>query len=283
MIVYTIVTYLRLRRGPKARFWWITILFWFASFVFWGISLVRLYTSYENAPEILKMMTFQDTNVDDETGMISSTLQLDAYHSIHLTGAADIKLMNAEEPSTILTTNLMHTLMEDAGVKLNAEVRDSVLYIDVRNPLPIDELKLSFTVASPDIRKVIAYGASDIETADNQTLILPSFALDLNGAAKVDLLLDVQELSINAKGASKLELEGMAKQVNITIAGAGELEAEELIVQNMHINCSGASKAEIYVTNELWAQAAGASLITYQGTPRIKQNMAVGGSVIRKD
>lgn len=282
-VVYTIVTYMRKRRGPKARFWWITILFWFASFVFWGISLVRLYTSYENAPEILKMMTFQDTNVDDETGMISSTLQLDAYHSIHLTGAADIKLMNAEEPSTILTTNLMHTLMEDAGVKLNAEVRDSVLYIDVRNPLPIDELKLSFTVASPDIRKVIAYGASDIETADNQTLILPSFALDLNGAAKVDLLLDVQELSINAKGASKLELEGMAKQVNITIAGAGELEAEELIVQNMHINCSGASKAEIYVTNELWAQAAGASLITYQGTPRIKQNMAVGGSVIRKD
>ena len=63
MIVYTIVTYMRTRRGPKARFWWITILFWLASLIFWGVSLVRLYTSYNNAPEILKAMTFESPSV----------------------------------------------------------------------------------------------------------------------------------------------------------------------------------------------------------------------------
>ena len=51
----------------------------------------------------------------------------------------------------------------------------------------------------------------------------------------------------------------------------------------MHINCAGASKAEVNVTNELWAQAAGASQISYHGTPSIKQKIAVGGSIIRKD
>ena len=34
MLVHTIVTYMRTRRGPKARFWWITILFWLASIIF---------------------------------------------------------------------------------------------------------------------------------------------------------------------------------------------------------------------------------------------------------
>ena len=112
MLVHTIVTYMRTRRGPKARFWWITILFWLASIIFWGVSLVRLYQSYDMA---------------------------------------------------------------------------------------------------------------------------------------------------------------------------GEVEAEDLVAQVMHINCAGASKAELNVVRELWAQAAGASHITYKGTPRIKQKMAVGGSIIRQD
>ena len=87
----------------------------------------------------------------------------------------------------------------------------------------------------------------------------------------------------DAKGASKLDLSGTADTATIIIAGAGEVEAEDLLTQVMHINCAGASKAEVNVASELWAQAAGASKITYKGTPRVKQNMAVGGSFIRKD
>ena len=281
VIVYTIVTYLRKRRGPKARFWWITILLWLASLIFWGASLVRLYRSYDAAPEILKTMTFDDFDVDD-AGVITSALQLDAYHTIHLRGAANLVIGHSDTPSTVLTTNLLsRSLMGEE--QIHAEVRDSILYIVMPTNLPIDDLIARFTIASPHLRAIQVYGASQIETLDQLTLTLPSLTLDLNGAAKADLQLNVQTLTIDAKGASKLELEGMAQDVNITIAGAGELEAEELLTTNMHINCAGASKAEVNVTNELWAQAAGASHISYHGTPSIKQKIAVGGSVIRKD
>jgi hypothetical protein len=67
------------------------------------------------------------------------------------------------------------------------------------------------------------------------------------------------------------------------IAGAGKVDAEELIVRDLHINCAGASQAEVNVTGELWAQAAGASKITYIGKPIVKQKMAVGGSFIVAD
>lgn len=281
VIVYTIVTYMRKRRGPKARFWWITILFWLASLIFWGAALVRLYRSYDAAPEILKTMTFDDFDVDD-AGVITSALQLDAYHTIHLRGAANLVIGHSDTPSTILTTNLIsRSLMGEE--QIHAEVRDSILYIVMPTNLPIDDLIARFTIASPHLRAIQVYGASQIETLDQLTLTQPSLTLDLNGAAKADLQLNVQTLTIDAQGASKLELEGMAQDVNITIAGAGELEAEELLTTNMHINCAGASKAKVNVTNELWAQAAGASHISYHGTPSIKQKIAVGGSVIRKD
>ena len=279
MIVYAIVTKLRTRRGPKPRFWWITILLWIASIVFWCSALVKLYHSYDNAPEILKTMIWEEMDINDE-GVTTSTLQLDAYHSIALTGAAELQVSHAEQASTMLRTNLGQLLMDKINIK--AQVRDSVLYIDVPSDLPIEALA-SFTIAAPELRKISIYGASKIETPDGQTLSQPKLTLDLNGAAKADLQLAVTNLNIEAKGASKLELEGSAENVEIAIAGAGQLEAEDLIVQNMHINCAGASHAEVHVVRQLWAQAAGASKISYQGNPSIKQKMAVGGSFIVRD
>ena len=280
MIVYTIVTYLRTRRGPKARFWWITVVLWMASLVFWGVALVKLYKSYEMAPEVFNVMKFEGFDVDD-AGAITSQLQLDAYHSIQLRGVAKLVLHNAPEASTSLTTNV---LLQDLGnSNIRAEVLDSILYIESLTRIPVDDMIATFTIASPNLREITINGAGEVESAEGQVLAQPELTLNLNGAAKADLLLHVQSLTIDAKGTSKLELEGTAEKANITIAGAGELEAEDLFAQVMHINCAGASKAEINVTSELWAQAAGASKITYKGTPRIKQNMAVGGSTIKKD
>lgn len=281
MLVHTIVTYMRTRRGPKARFWWITILFWLASIIFWGVSLVRLYQSYDMAPEILKTMVWDGLDVDEQQGIITSELQLEPYHSIEVRGAAKLQINNGTQPSTLLTTNQIYSLMDEGGIK--AEVRDSVLYIETSNQLPLDDIMIDFAITSPNLRQLTVYGASKIETADNQVLSQPNFALDLNGAAEADLHLNVQTLVIDAKGASKLELEGQADDVHITIAGAGEVEAEDFLVQTMHINCAGASKAEVNVARELWAQAAGASKISYNGNPTIKQKLAVGGSLIIRD
>ena len=280
MLVHTIVVYMRTRRRPKARFWWITILFWLASIIFWGASLVRLYQSYDMAPEILKNMVWEGSDVDEQAETIASELQLEPYHSIELRGAARLCLNNGTQQSTMLKTNQITSLVYEGGIK--AEVRDSVLYLETSNQIPMDDVMIDFAITSPNVRKLTVYGASKIETAENQVLAQPDFVLDLNGAAQADLHLNVQHLTVEAKGASKLDLEGTAEQVTITIAGAGEVDAEELVTQVMHINCAGASKAEVNVTDELWAQAAGASFISYHGTPRIKQKMAVGGSIIRK-
>ena len=280
MIVHTLITYLRTRRGPKAHFWWITIILWVASVLFWGASIVHLYRSIDNAPQIMKTMTINGLEVDDD-GVVTSTLQLDAYHSVEIRGAAELYLSNALQPSTLLTTNLISPLANAAEFK--AEVRDSVLYIETPNHMPIEDVMVDFAIASPYLRSITIYGASKIETLDGHVLTQPTLTLDLNGATQADMHVNVQTLTVDAKGASKLELNGTANTAYITVAGAGDVDAEDLVAQVMHINCAAASEAEVNVVREFWAQAAGASRITYQGTPTIKQNMAVGGSVIKKN
>ena len=114
-------------------------------------------------------------------------------------------------------------------------------------------------------------------------MTLEKLTLNVNGAAKADLKLCVQELYIDSKGASEIELQGSAHKAEIVIEGAGHVDAEDMAVEKMRIRCAGAGKADVHVVSELWAEAAGASKISYSGTAKIKQKSAVGGSLIIKD
>lgn len=280
MLTYAIITFMRTRRGPKARFWWITIILWLLSLGGLIYSFSYIYRSTDNAPAIFHSMLMDEWDMD-ETGVVSTALALPAYHSVVVKGAAVLHIKYADTISTKLTSQLVPMMLDEV---VKTEVRDSVLYIDVNtSAMHLDEMMVDFVIAVPEMRKITVYGASMIETLYGQTITQQQLTLDLNGAAEADLSLAVEKLDIDAKGASKLELEGSAHHVDVTIAGAGELEAEDLIAQTMHINCAGVSQAEVNVQRELWAQAAGASKITYKGNPTIKQNMAVGGSLIRRD
>lgn len=91
----------------------------------------------------------------------------------------------------------------------------------------------------------------------------------------------VRDLStLNISGASTVRLRGEYDEMQISVSGASKLDAENATVKDMHLNCLGASKAEVNAAEELWAQASGASKITYKGHPTLKRNMAVGGSKI---
>ncbi len=88
---------------------------------------------------------------------------------------------------------------------------------------------------------------------------------------------------LSLSGASKAEVEGAFEKVQYVISGASKLDAEDAPTKIVHVNCSGASKASVYAEKELWAQANGASKISYSGKPVVKRNMAVGASKIRKE
>lgn len=89
--------------------------------------------------------------------------------------------------------------------------------------------------------------------------------------------------AINLTGASRAELHGLTDELRANISGASKLDADDLWVKNMHITVSGASKAEVNVTDSLWTQAMGASKIEYQGNPSVQQSISLGASKIHRN
>lgn len=269
MLIHTIVVYMRTRRGPKPRFWWTILIVWVLSL----IGLGTLATHFATKVNIHDLVTTIDQWDEFDTTALPSEVRMVApFTGIEVYGAAQINLQYADHQMlTINARNLSQVV---------TEVHDGVLVVNVPNksyePMVLD-------IAVPTLSLIRAVGACSIDNEHANVLIADNLTIDLAGAAEADLDLQVKTLTVDAKGAASLDLSGEADNVTITVAGAGDVDAEALITQIMHINCAGASEADIFVTKELWAQAAGASKISYKGNPRIKQSIAVGGSWIEKD
>lgn len=267
MIICSIVSYMRTRRGPKPRFWWIVLILWVLSLVGTGTLLVKTIQSDMDIPSLINV-AFDNWDGDDE-GMASEVRDMPAFHSVNVSGAADVDIHIAPDQQLSVRSNILSEVL--------TEVRDSILYVEVPSAR-YSAMKLDVTL--PELRAINAVGACDIEAED--VIRQQTFTIECAGAAKVELPLAVQMLNVSVNGATELDLEGSADKADISLAGAGKIDAKDLLVQSMHINCAGASKAEVNVTNDLWAQATGASKIQYKGTPSVKQKITVGGSTISK-
>jgi hypothetical protein len=106
--------------------------------------------------------------------------------------------------------------------------------------------------------------------------------LECSGATKINLHLNASKLDCDFSGASNLSLEGSAQLLNIDISGASKVNAEDLVVKNCNIDCSGASYIAIHVTDKLRAEGSGASKISYKGNPSIVESDMSGASKISK-
>ena len=265
MIICSIVSYMRTRRGPKARFWWITLALWLLSIV--GTTILAV--EAVNMGFDIKSFVQQITDDEDDEDLASEVRNVPAFNAIKVCGAADVTLYTGAEPQLIVRSNRLTDVV--------SEVQDSVLCISAPMGRYAD---LELDITAPTLCSINTSGACDIESDG----ILQAETLDIqcNGASDADLQIDVQTLNITISGGSDMDIQGTANQATITLSGAGDIDAEHLTTQTMHINCTGASEADINVQQELWAQATGASKITYRGNPSIKQKMEVGGSSIQK-
>lgn len=272
MVITSIVSYLRTRRGPKARFWWITLVLWILSLA--GIGVLASQAIHNQGSIISLVETLQNWDGDmdgdwDDVPLQAEQRNVAPFNAIDIRGCAAVNLTQSPDYQLSLRSN---TLQE-----VSTEVRDSVLFIEINNRYTVAKIDLSV----PSLTSLTTAGACKID--GKQPFVVDSLSLSLAGATKADLNLQARVLTVDSKGASELGLAGAAERATIMLAGAGTIDAEDFVVQDMHINCAGASKAEVNVQRNLWAQAAGASKITYEGKPAIKQSLAVGGSVIKRD
>lgn len=136
-------------------------------------------------------------------------------------------------------------------------------------------------VSSPVFRKLEASGASAI-TSEN-LLSGESLVIDLNGASAAKVDVRSPKVSAEASGASKVFLKGQTKDLSIKASGASQAYCFELSAENVVVDVSGASSAEIFASVKLTAEASGASHVKYKGVANYSGSASGAGGISKVD
>ncbi|HHP7240281.1 MAG TPA: PspC domain-containing protein [Cyclobacteriaceae bacterium] len=205
----------------------------------------------------------------------------------------DFKDFDEVIASSALRLNIEHS--DEFKVELSGEkkmVRDVVveqrgdnLKLDINRDMKWwlfndrDELPL-VNISMPIVNYLELSGAckANVVGFDNE-----SITMKLNGASRGRINADFEEVSIDLEGASVLLMVGKADILEANLSGASKLSAYEFRVENVSVNASGASKAEVYAKDYLTAGSSGFSKITYRGQPNINQKTDGLGDIKRDD
>jgi len=216
-----------------------------------------------------------DSANDPVTGsghLTSRQLSLSGVRTL-LVGAGFVVRVAIGEPeaATIRMDDNVADLVE-------AEVSGDQLRLGLKPGASVRDATLSAEISVLHLDRLTASGASQVTLAAE--LAGDALELDASGASQITGPVRVGRLLAAGSGASTLALSGQAGYLDLRGAGTSALRLPELAVRDLEVVLSGASCAAVAVSDTLAASASGASMLYYQGGPRITRQQASGASSI---
>jgi len=149
--------------------------------------------------------------------------------------------------------------------EIEAKVDDGILKIEHRRKVKLfgNMKRIGITITMPKLKSVDLSGATltkIIGFTNNDEL-----KVDISGASKTLLDINVKELKLDVSGASKVELHGRVTTLEADLSGACALDAEQMQIQNANVEASGVSHANLGAIPNLQSSASGASHINKKG------------------
>lgn len=227
---------------------------------------------------VLMLSVYSGCEVFGERGdgkVTSETRILPSFTAIDVSGAFDVDITQGTTQSVVVET--------DGNLQkfVKTRVEGNTLQIETKDPISHSTcMKIHLTVT--DLKKIEISGAVDIRT--NNKLTTESLDIDGSGAADAKMELAVEKLTIDCSGGSKLKFSGTAKEVHLDASGAVDLFAFDLVAESVHIEISGAGKAEVNVSKILNAEISGAGSVRYKGNPeKVMSDVSGAGSIKQAD
>jgi len=155
-------------------------------------------------------------------------------------------------------------------------VKDGVLSIDNAGK-SLEGVVIN--VVAKNLTEIEVGSAAIMESASE--LKFDNLEIEAEGAADVNLQLNVNVLESDASGAASLKLRGMAQQHNAEVSGAATLNAVDLQTKKTTIDVSGAGNAKVDATEELKGEVSGAGSLYNKSQPQTMNIEESGaGSVV---
>jgi hypothetical protein len=213
-----------------------------------------------------------DGSVTGSSHLISRHIDLSGVHSV-VVGANFVVHLTVGSPEQA-------TIQMDDNIAdlVDATVTGGQLRLGLKSGSGIRNATLSADITVAHLDQLITGGASQITLTSAPTG--STLTLVASGASQITGPVEVDDLQAGASGASTLALSGHVKSLQLSGSGAGQLQLSALNAQTGDAELTGASDADVTVSDTLAAQAAGASVLHYHGSPNITHKETSGTAVI---
>ncbi len=121
-----------------------------------------------------------------------------------------------------------------------------------------------------------------VEIQGTNAMSFNDLKIEGSGASIISLNIAAKVLNCNLSGASSATLVGQAARFDIDLSGAPKLNALEYTAKESNIVASGASTAQVNITEKLKVKGSGASNVQYSGNPAVVESDLSGAASIRK-
>lgn len=182
-------------------------------------------------------------------------------------------------------------LKQDSSLTLSVTADDNLMkYIHInsdgnrlriyskKNICGSGQLVLNIGVKNLELIKT----SGGINLATDGKLTTKDLHLELSGASKVDMDLNVANLFTEGSGSTDITLRGQATSHKIEFAGSGKVKAGDFVVGSYDIETTGASECTINVLKDLNVNTTGAADIKYRGNPTSVNTSKTGAASVTK-
>lgn len=222
----------------------------FAAAIILGVVIANFISFGKTADEVFDNVTVS-SDVPGSGNTVSEKRDLNDFSGIDVSGAFEVEVVSQKDFRVEIEAD------DNLLSQIKTEVRNGILRISSEDDIKTKN-SIRIRISAPDIDRIEVSGAT-------------KFSL-------VDLKND--ELKLDISGVSKVKLSGVTGNLSAEISGASHVDAENLKAATATIEASGASHVEVNVSEELVADASGASKINYSGSPKNTRKNSSGVSSI---
>lgn len=205
----------------------------------------------------------------------SENRSVENFTGVEVGGSIDLYLTQGSAYSLRIETD--ENLMEHIEIRRDGSILE-IRPRDHANLQPTSKVKVY--VSAPAFRYIGASGASDIYS---QSKLVSNEPMDLHasGASNITLELNAPRVETDLSGASSIHATGETKDFVVDGSGASTVRGYGLLAENVDVEMSGASNAEVSASVSLNAGLSGASHVKYKGNASVNSNTS-GASGVSK-
>lgn len=197
----------------------------------------------------------REMGIKGSGNVVKEIREIEDFDELEVSGAYNIEIEVGS--NTSLEINAEDNLQK----YIKTEVINNRLIIENSHSLS-PKRKIKIVISTPSLQEVESSGISNIY-ADG---------------------IDERVFTLDLSGAGFIELYGKVEQFNAELSGAGRLEAKELYARFIDIDASGASNAEVYVSERLVVDLSGTGTIEYFGSPdEVDENISGVGRLVSRE